>query len=108
MSAEDARMAVPAPPAGAVTPGAVRTASDPREAGHDPHGLHSGTAGATRRMPAQARAAADRIPATRPGTATVYVANAGSDTVTPITIATNKARPAIRTGKNPFAIAITP
>jgi YVTN family beta-propeller protein len=69
---------------------------------------HSGTAGATRGMPAQARAAAPRIPAARPGTATVYVVNAHSDTVTPIAIATNRAGPAIRTGKTPFAFAITP
>jgi len=34
---------------------------------------HSGTAGATRGMPAQARAAADRIPATRPGTGLVLL-----------------------------------
>ena len=59
-------------------------------------------------MPTQARAAADRTPATRPGTATAYVVNAGSGTVTPISTATNKAGPAIRTGKIPFAIAITP
>ena len=69
---------------------------------------HRGTAGATRRMPAQARAAADRIPATRLGTATVYVANAGSDTVTPISTATGKAGSAIRTGRTPYTIAITP
>ena len=47
-------------------------------------------------------------PVIRPGTATAYVVNAGSDTVTPIAIATNKAGPAIKTGKTPFAIAITP
>src|SRR6266700_274001 len=69
---------------------------------------HSGTAGATRGMPAQARAAADRIPATRPGTATAYVVNAGSGTVTPIAIANNRAGPAIPVGDNPQAIAITP
>jgi hypothetical protein len=34
---------------------------------------HSATAGATRGMPAQARAAADRIPATRPGTGLVLL-----------------------------------
>jgi len=43
-----------------------------------------------------------------PDSRTAYVANLGSNTVTPITIATNKAGPAIRTGKTPFAIAITP
>lgn len=68
----------------------------------------SGTAGATRGMPAQARAAADRTPATRPGTATADVVNAGSGTVTPIATATNKAEPAIKVGKGPFGIAITP
>ena len=68
----------------------------------------SGTAGATRGMPAQARAAADRTPATRPGTATAYVVNAGSGTVTPIATATNRAGPAIKVGDNPHAIAITP
>jgi len=65
---------------------------------------HSGAAGVTRGMPAQARAAADRVP----GTATVYVANAGSGTVTPIAIADNRAGPAIKVGDNPLAIAITP
>jgi YVTN family beta-propeller protein len=65
---------------------------------------HSGAAGVTRGMPARARAAADRIP----GTATVYVANAGSGTVTPIAIADNRAGPAIKVGDNPLAIAITP
>jgi hyaluronoglucosaminidase len=59
-------------------------------------------------MPAQARAAADRTPATRPGTATAYVVNAGSGTVTPIATATNRAGPAIKVGDNPHAIAITP
>jgi YVTN family beta-propeller protein len=38
---------------------------------------------------------------------TVYVADSGSGTVTPISTATNKAGPAIRTGKTLFAIAIT-
>ena len=66
----------------------------------------SGTAGATRGMPVQARAAADRTPATRPGTA--YVVNAGSGSVTPIAIANNRAGPAIKVGDNPHAIAITP
>jgi hyaluronoglucosaminidase len=36
------------------------------------------------------------------------VVNAGSDTVTPIAIATNRAGPAIKVGDNPHAIAITP
>jgi len=39
---------------------------------------------------------------------TVYVTNLGSNTVTPISTATNKAGHAIRTGKTPVAIAITP
>ena len=39
---------------------------------------------------------------------TAYVANAGSDTVTPIATASNTAGPPITTGYNPFAIAITP
>src|SRR5439155_571116 len=69
---------------------------------------HPGTAGATRGTSAQARAAADRIPVTQPGTATIYVANAGSDTVTPIAIATGRAGPAIPAGTNPEKIAITP
>jgi YVTN family beta-propeller protein len=69
---------------------------------------HSGTAGATPGVLAQAGAAADRIPATRPGTATVYVVNAHSDTVTPIAIANNRAGPAIKVGDNPQAIAISP
>lgn len=59
-------------------------------------------------MPAQARAAADRTPATRTGTATAYVVNAGSGTVTPIATATNRAGPAIKMGDDPHAIAITP
>ena len=66
----------------------------------------SGTAGATRGMPAQARAAADRTPATRPGTA--YVVNAGSGSVTPIAITNNRAGLAIKVRDNPHAIAITP
>jgi YVTN family beta-propeller protein len=64
------------------------------------------SAGATQGMSAQARAAVDRSPATRPGTA--YVVNAGSGTVTPIATATNKAGPAIRAGTDPEKIAITP
>jgi DNA-binding beta-propeller fold protein YncE len=36
------------------------------------------------------------------------VGNNASGTVTPIRIATNTALPPIRTGGNPFAIAITP
>jgi YVTN family beta-propeller protein len=39
---------------------------------------------------------------------TVYVANAGSDTVTPIATATNTAGPPITTGQTPSAIAINP
>ena len=39
---------------------------------------------------------------------TAYVVNRGSDTVTPIQTATNKAGKAITVGKNPGAIAITP
>jgi YVTN family beta-propeller protein len=69
---------------------------------------HSATAGVTRGRPAQARAVADRIPAARHGTATAYVVNAVSGTVTPISTATNKPGHAIRTGRIPFAIAIAP
>ncbi len=39
---------------------------------------------------------------------TAYVANSGSDTVTPISTATNKAGKAITIGKDPAYIAITP
>jgi hyaluronoglucosaminidase len=39
---------------------------------------------------------------------TAYVANWDAGTMTPISTATNKAGPAIRTGKTPVAIAITP
>ena len=39
---------------------------------------------------------------------TAYVANADSGTVTPISIATGKAGPAIRVGTDPEKIAITP
>jgi YVTN family beta-propeller protein len=39
---------------------------------------------------------------------TAYVASFNSGTVTPISTATNKAGHAIRTGKTPVAIAITP
>jgi YVTN family beta-propeller protein len=39
---------------------------------------------------------------------TAYVVNEGSDTVTPITIATNAPRPPIPVGSEPDAIAITP
>jgi len=39
---------------------------------------------------------------------TVYVANDGSGTVTPIRAATNTAGPAIKVGGHPLAIAITP
>ena len=39
---------------------------------------------------------------------TAYVANDGSDTVTPINTATNTAGPLITTGTFPWAIAITP
>jgi YVTN family beta-propeller protein len=69
---------------------------------------HSGTAGATPGVPAQARAPAPRIPAARPGIATVYVVNAHSDTVTQIAIATNRAGLPIKVGRNPSAIAISP
>src|SRR5260370_4870134 len=69
---------------------------------------HSAAAGATRGMPAQAPAAADRIPATRPGTATPYVVNAHSDTVPPIAIATNKAGHAIKVGDKTEAVSIRP
>ena len=69
---------------------------------------HPGTAGVTPGVPAQARASAPRIPAARPGIATAYVVNAHSDTVTPIAIATNRAGPAIKVGRNPGANAISP
>ncbi len=39
---------------------------------------------------------------------TAYVANGGSDTVTPIATATNTAGPPITVGSEPLAIAITP
>lgn len=39
---------------------------------------------------------------------TAYVTNSGSDTVTPIDTATGKAGNAIKVGKGPAAIAITP
>jgi YVTN family beta-propeller protein len=39
---------------------------------------------------------------------TAYVANAGSGTVTPINTATNTALKAIKVGRGPVAIAITP
>jgi DNA-binding beta-propeller fold protein YncE len=38
----------------------------------------------------------------------LYVANEGSDTVTPITIATDTARPAIPAGFAPDSVAVTP
>lgn len=57
---------------------------------------HSGTAGATPGVPAQARASAPWIPAARPGIGTAYVVNAHSDTMTPIAIATNRAGPPSR------------
>src|ERR1022692_3493721 len=43
----------------------------------------------------------------RPGLVTAYVANAGSDTVTPI-LATGAAGQPIKVGTSPLAIAITP
>ena len=43
-----------------------------------------------------------------PNGRTVYVANLGSDTVTPITIATNTAGPAIPAGCAPNSVAVTP
>ena len=39
---------------------------------------------------------------------TVFVANEGSDTVTPIRAATRRAGAPIRTGSRPSAVAITP
>jgi YVTN family beta-propeller protein len=39
---------------------------------------------------------------------TAYVANVGTDTVTPIAMATNTPGEPIKVGKEPFAIAITP
>jgi YVTN family beta-propeller protein len=55
--------------------------------------------------PATAGAAS---PAFRVPAVTVYVANVGSDTVTPIRAVTNTAGPAIKVGGHPLAIAITP
>ena len=43
-----------------------------------------------------------------PNGKTAYVANAPSDTVTPISTATNTALKAIKVGTDPVAIAITP
>ncbi len=45
---------------------------------------------------------------TRAHPVTAYVANGGSDAVTPINTATNKALKAIKVGNDPRAIAITP
>lgn len=39
---------------------------------------------------------------------TAYVVNSGSDTVTPISTATNTAGKAIKAGSEPWVIAITP
>lgn len=57
--------------------------------------------------PAQA-AVHDSLPGGSPSTGTAYVANAGSDTVTPIATATNTPGPPIPVGDDPSAIAITP
>jgi len=43
-----------------------------------------------------------------PDSKTAYVADGGSDTVTPIRVATNTALKPITTGRSPDAIAITP
>ena len=56
-----------------------------------------------------AQVATSRAASAGPGIpVTVYVANGGSDTVTPIQTATNTAGPPIPAGSQPFAIAITP
>ena len=47
-------------------------------------------------------------PTASPVPVTAYVANSGSDTVTPIDTATNTALPAITVGHDPVAVAITP
>jgi YVTN family beta-propeller protein len=69
------------------------------------------TACAAALIPAAASAATAGLPASaaRPAhLVTAHVANSGSDTVTPITTTTNTAGKAIRVGKLPVAIAITP
>ena len=55
---------------------------------------------------AGAASTAPRVRATHPVTA--YVANQGSDTVTPIDTATNTALKAIKVGPDPRSIAIPP
>src|ERR1019366_8813471 len=58
---------------------------------------------------AGAAGAASTAPPTRPThPVTAYVANQGSDTVTPIRTATNTALKAINVGDDPQSIAITP
>jgi YVTN family beta-propeller protein len=55
-----------------------------------------------------ASAAAGKAPMAVPRHVTVFVANRGSGTVSPIFTATNRAGKMIRTGRLPQAIAITP
>src|SRR5580693_2844936 len=70
---------------------------------------HPGTGWSARGTASRARVAANWSLATRSRTGeTAYVANYVSGTVTPITIATGKARHAIKVGASPSAIAITP
>ena len=63
-------------------------------------------------VPAQASARApgadSLLPGSSPGTGTAYVANAESDTVTPIATATNTSGTTIPVGNDPYAIALTP
>jgi hypothetical protein len=89
--------------AAAIVPLGLVGAAAPRRRHRTP-GHVRGHAG----VPAQARASAPRIPAARPGIATAYVVNAHSDTVAPVAIATNRAGPAIKVGRNRGAIAISP
>ena len=60
--------------------------------------------------PAQPRASVTRRPNTNgaPASATAFVANYHSGTVTPLSIATHKPGKAIRVGAGPVAIALTP
>jgi YVTN family beta-propeller protein len=57
---------------------------------------------------ARAPGADSLLPGSSPGTGTAYVANAESDTVTPIATATNTSGTPIPVGNDPYAIALTP
>jgi large repetitive protein len=58
---------------------------------------------------AGAAGAASTAPRARPAhPVTAYVANQGSDTVTPVDTATNKALKAIKVGSGTYAIAVAP